>query len=953
MAFEEEIHQHQDDEVTQLQKQKENDQFQRELDEIIVRLENEQFQKELDEIIKNLEQGSQEHPSTEEELSSHESVSEEESEQQDILEKLSTSNSEDQLISYDKETAEEEQTQNQDLTGIEYSLQEEQDSVGNQKIDLNLLQVEEENPITEHLDHMSQQSPSAEDETTLYDSKIDIEPISLEQSAQSSDNQSIFHHEENTEEQATQKFIETDKSVLKPTTQTPEEFTHWEFGTIVENQKSKQFHLIKDRMNHADGELTKLEGVQHKQSSKSVKRQEQSHSQASNFSEQLTIETQVKPESTTQSIEEKNKRNISQHTLEVNERINLLISEALEAGFNSLKTGKMSNIDSFTNHWNQIVKLGKPPTKEMIMLYNEIKEKHGVSLYVINYKTAPGYKIRNFGNLPSIIDEWFTRKYTTYFNEWLIYRGHLEGKSAFIKVWVRGLKNREKELYLIPNYEATKWNTNGVPMELWKPKRSFILRSGLFTEVKFPPRYKYDPSRRNTVLIRHPVKERIINCLKNVVDNNGKPIYKYPKEVSRQSWFNSAYQLKFDESLIDEYLEGIYWQRIKTGRTRAERSSLKLSIINYYERLGERITSLSDLIIESELNETFEIYLVDESKALWDIISLLNDVIPLKTVTTFDEWIDKLKTEFGSEIARIIQNAKLQNLNKVPITFKLTDADKYQGGETLTRDPIRFWVEKYTDGISGFAKALIGDNRVRKALKEFSEASDGSKQLDLPLNVKIETNWAHNPTRVNIVTMPDIVVKEKTGRKFHASEIVQNKVLREIGDNCGQISPRDYLLEYLRTMGEYDPNNCSIKNIQLEFIPSGNTLGGRTDIAEDTNVVIISYWGNDVPQIGRVPEIIQSLRMIRYLNKIENREIINRKVVDKLKQGIGALGFQRKMDENTSRVIQELTELTSADGEVTFFRDSFLELLRKYGMALVSNNYSLESEKKGDECENH
>ncbi len=667
------------------------------------------------------------------------------------------------------------------------------------------------------------------------------------------------------------------------------------------------------------------------------------HAPQQSSSTEEEINLVVKHESSTLRIGEKNKQNIKQNTFEIiNERRNLLISKVMEAGLNSLKTGKKSYINSFITYWNQIVELGKPPTKEMVVLYNEIKGKHGVSLYVINYKTDPGYKIKDYGDLPSIVDEWFARKYTTYFKEWLIFRDQLEGKSAFIKVWVKGSKNREKELFLIPNYEATKWNANGVPMELWKPKRSFILRSGLFTKVKFPPRYEYDPNRRNTVLIRHPVKERIINRLENVVDSNGKPIYRYPKEVSRHTWFNSAYQIKFDENLIDEYLEGIYWQRIKTGRTRAERSSLKLSVINYYERLGERITSLTDNMIESELNEAFEIYLVDESKALWGIISLLNDVVPLQMVTTFDEWIDKLKTEFGSEIARIIQQAKLQNLNKIPITFKLTDADKYQGGKTLTRDPIRFWVEKYTDGISGFAKALIGDNRVRTALEEFSRAVDGVFPLDLPLNVTIETNWAHNPTRVNIVTIPDIVVKDKIGRKFLASEIVQNKILREIGDNNGQISPRDYLLEYLKTMGEYDPNNCSIKNIQLEFIPRGNTLGGRTDITKDTNVVIISYWGNDVPQMGRVPEIIQSLRMIRYLDKIENQEIIKQKVVNKLKQGIGALGFQRKMDENTSRVIQELTELTSADGEVTFSRDSFLELLRRYGMGLVSNNYSLD-----------
>lgn len=93
--------------------------------------------------------------------------------------------------------------------------------------------------------------------------------------------------------------------------------------------------------------------------------------------------------------------------------------------------------------------------------------------------------------------------------------------------------------------------------------------------------------------------------------------------------------------------------------------------------------------------------------------------------------------------------------------------------------------------------------------------------------------------------------------------------------------------------------------------------------------------------MGRVPEIIQSIRLVRYISKIKDKEIIRQNVVKKLKQGKGALGFQRKMDENTSRVIQELIELTGADGEATYFRDAFVELLRKYGMVLVSNDYSI------------
>ena len=139
MAFEEDTHQQHNEEVTQLQKQKENEQFQRELDEIIARLENEQFQKELDEIIERLDQESQEPPSTQEVLSSHESVSEENPEQLNILE-TSTQSSDNQLISRDGE----EQTQNQDLTVTESSIQKEQETVKDQEVELNLLQMRED-----------------------------------------------------------------------------------------------------------------------------------------------------------------------------------------------------------------------------------------------------------------------------------------------------------------------------------------------------------------------------------------------------------------------------------------------------------------------------------------------------------------------------------------------------------------------------------------------------------------------------------------------------------------------------------------------------------------------------------------------------------------------------------------------------------------------------------------
>ena len=210
MAFEEETHQQQDDEITRLQKQKENDQFQRELDVIITRLENEQFQKELDEIIERLEQKAQEHPSTKEEISLDESVTEKERELPNPLEILSQS-SEDQLI-LQKEHEKEQQTQNQDLTKSEDTKRNQE---GELRHELDVLtechdqhfsKYEEntEGQVTE--DQVSQRMQRQKYEKTVEDLREGVEITSQQQSLTEKeptpykDVQSIFHEEKTEKE---------------------------------------------------------------------------------------------------------------------------------------------------------------------------------------------------------------------------------------------------------------------------------------------------------------------------------------------------------------------------------------------------------------------------------------------------------------------------------------------------------------------------------------------------------------------------------------------------------------------------------------------------------------------------------------------------------------------------------------------------------------------------------
>ena len=199
MAFEQEH----TEELEQLQKQKENERIQQELDLAIARIENEQIQRDLDAAIERLDQQISQHEenteeqviddqapqlsaSTEEELSSHESVTEEKSDQQNSLEQsLHTWDAE--LISQHEENNEEQQTQNHDLTKSE-------DIERDQEVELNLLQMREENKqfqqeLNAIIERLDQQISQYEENTEgqVIGNQTSQQPSSVEEELSSND----------------------------------------------------------------------------------------------------------------------------------------------------------------------------------------------------------------------------------------------------------------------------------------------------------------------------------------------------------------------------------------------------------------------------------------------------------------------------------------------------------------------------------------------------------------------------------------------------------------------------------------------------------------------------------------------------------------------------------------------------------------------------------------------
>jgi hypothetical protein len=606
----------------------------------------------------------------------------------------------------------------------------------------------------------------------------------------------------------------------------------------------------------------------------------------------------------------------------------------LKIGQKFLKNGEKKDLNRFIAAWNTLVDTGIKPSIDMFRLYNKIKVNNGESLWAIRFKEDIGIRLRNYGDLPNSIYHWIPKKGLVSketprrIKEWLILSDLIEGHKPLIKVRTTNSETGKNEVIYIPNRESY-WNKNGLNhKQLDGAKRAFYQKSGLFEKIKFK-RLKtiYDKKLKKKVRPYDPLKQAIIDKLEEAG-------YFYPNGVtSRKIWFKEAYKLRYNEELVTEYLEVIYWERIAKLRFR-ENDGYKLALKAYYEKIGQKITYFNDDIIHFDpLSEIFEIFIVDEFQALYETIEVLKqDVAKLSRLKTLTQLINRLKDVDAAVIARVIAKAKLKIAIPTQITFSLTEADQYEEiiGSKITRDSTRFWMEKYTDSFSGFIAALIMDPRIRLMINDFTKQNDKLSHLELPENVISEVNWAHDPSVKNLVTLPDVITKFKSGRRFFASEIIQNKLLREIGEMKGQITPTYYFLDYLKTLGTYDPLTNRTKNIQMEFIPKGRTLSGLTNLAKKSNVIILSYWSNSMVEIGRIAEVIQAIRLSKYDNHILDPEIIVKEVYKRLDQGNEALGFKRRIDQATKKLIQELLEISKGKGETLFYRDVYLKLLEKY-----------------------
>ena len=478
MAFEEEIHQQKDEEVTQLQKQKENAQFQRELDEIIARLENEQFQKELDEIIERLEHESQEH---EEDLSSHESESKEEQEQQDTLEKLLIQSSKVRDISYEEENFKEE---NQDQKEADFSIQfENQDPIRTQDLDRIRHQSGEESSkllqedlIIEHLDHTPQHSSSKEEELSSHDSIMDKEPKSFEQLTQSTDAQIPFNKEKNAEEEGTQN--QDYKNIEKLTHKNQENTSH-------------QFSISELNLKSVPQETTREQKEESLNRSFIQVRQDLKKKEEGIESEKKTI-----PHSTLESLEKR------------------IIEQGKKIRLNSGN----EEINAYTDLWNEYIKKGgkiaQPLKVNFDLVAVNTNQDRIARVKLFNHREWMLRSCRGIESAREDINKWIpncflqekgetkvTKCRTGTILEWLKSRDRIsindksvgEGphkiyqKKSFYEIELLSDKGQSKTLFI--SNKKTNWNPNGFQSNNYSPSRKRKSQGAIANELLEPISY--------------------------------------------------------------------------------------------------------------------------------------------------------------------------------------------------------------------------------------------------------------------------------------------------------------------------------------------------------------------------------------------------------------------------------------------------------------------------------
>ncbi len=596
---------------------------------------------------------------------------------------------------------------------------------------------------------------------------------------------------------------------------------------------------------------------------------------------------------------------------------------AIGLDINSYNPKSTNTQQKFVKEWNKHVKSNIKPTRDMWTIYNEIQISSVPPLLCIYNNTEyPYIRMKDESKeakklFDSTLKRYPNMKTTTLIVEWLKFRGNIEGKNPLVEVKIENPNTENQEKWFIRNKNSA-WNPEGLAFKNNSAEKRFV-NSDFFQEVRFQTESNQDKNKEP-----YSTKSAILDSL--FTKNN----------VPTGKVFQQAYRLKIEPEIVDKFIEELWSQEKRSIKQIDETRPVLHTINEYYKGL-----KISESPLNIEIVEKFDIYLLDNSVSLFKPLFLeLQSIVDYREekCDELSNWWDLIRERITTEeLANSLLRASHSCLiQQKPIMYRYSDATTSRFGPLLTK-PNQFWREEFKNGFSGLSGALLEDPRIRESITNLTKEDNTLNPLILHKYVQSKLVGHDTVSSNRFISQPDGITQiDQT-----ILDVFQNKKSRPVGKKKDEIKAEDYLLDWLKTVGNYDPVNFSINNFRLEFLERGESLNNLTDIASNHNAIIISYWGNSAKEIGRYMEVISSIHLNEFKRQKKqnfSKEVLQNLVIEDLKKNNHLRYELTELDSPTQSIINQLIPYAiNSQGEGSFLKDSILNLLSDFGEKLFSS----------------
>jgi len=623
---------------------------------------------------------------------------------------------------------------------------------------------------------------------------------------------------------------------------------------------------------------------------------------------------------------------------------------------------KITKVTTFVEIWNDLTKKEIKINDIMYSIFNIIQFNYGNPLIAIKYNKNNEYLLRNYDSYWKEVEKEFKniKKFSPIFHEYLLMRNpnlnRLFPRSYRKRHLIKGLdevfiliQNKKGNTpYFVRNYRSLgSWNPRGYESNIFKGKGT-----GKTIETLFLHKISIND-------LTSTERADIIETLNSKVP--GPKIGSLVKYKSKRSYKvegpKYVYKFKYQIKKIDEMMHYLWWIFIGGDWAKGTLAPAQRELNDYLKE--KRINFIEDIQrnsikVASNL-ETFEIYVVDKSKALKSFVEKLafeigwmNEKGLIKEISAvFWDLINnytlpgkKNKVISTIKLGRLWQESLLEHLEILNKKYSVREASIADLGP-ISKKPMEFWDEGRKDSFTRVIAAMIQDKVVREKIRE-------KIGIKLVLNVKVVES-GHFRGKKSLPSKPDLLIYRKRNRTiFNLIEQVQVKIKRPIGYGVGEIKIDDFLLDFLKTIdyiGEKEGSN--IIPYQIEVIKMKETLNNKTDCAISSNAAILSYWEKTSIQGRRIGDLISAIYLSGWGgNKRKQNELLKdvssllAECTKQMFSGTDLLMGTERIPLNAKQIelIIDSLEINPIEGSTKFLRKALITTLKEIYEVFVNDD---------------